>query len=54
MAITAYERYKYPFTLEVVQILIDNGAKVTPGERRFIEERATGDLKKLLEKHYQE
>jgi len=53
MAITAYEQYKYPFTLEVVQILIDNGAKVTHGERRFIEERATGDLKKLLEKHYQ-
>jgi hypothetical protein len=52
-ALMVHERYRYPVTIQVVQILINNGAKVTRKEQSYIN-RATGDLKTLLEDHYQE
>jgi len=52
-ALMVYDQFKYPFTVEVVRLLISNGAKVTHEHQNFIK-RSKGDLKKLLKEYYQE
>lgn len=51
VALAAHERYKYAFTFDVVQILIDNGAVVT-NDMTYYFDRTSGDLRNLLEVSY--
>jgi hypothetical protein len=53
VAVKTYERFNTPHVLEAAQLLIEHGAKVGPEFRNFIH-TSDGDLKKLLEAHYQE
>ena len=46
-ALWAYERFGYPFTVQVVELLVDNGAKVHLNQKAI--NRYTGALQKLLE-----